>query len=325
MLEHENTAFAHDVARRVEDAVDRRVVGRIEERYIEPVGDGSIAQRFERPLDARADNNTPIRDPAVSEILFDERLRAAIAFDEGDGSGAAADRFDAERAGAGIRVEHARARNARRENVEDRLAQLVRRRPEAVPRRRVESSPLQRSGDDPHCGRRVQTAPAYATSICRVQRDPAYPTSINLNRLSQLSSSRATAAGVGAADSNHAVASRCATSSSSRSRTRSTSRNVGMPACRVPKKSPGPRSSKSRSAISKPSVVSVVAFRRSRASSDSGDWYKRKQYDWWRSRPTRPRSWCSCDNPNRSACSTIMTLAFDTSMPTSTTVVETRI
>ena len=40
------------------------------------------------------------------------------------------------------------------------------------------------------------------------------------------------------------------------------SRKVGIPACRVPKKSPGPRSSKSRSAISKPSVVSVIALDR---------------------------------------------------------------
>ena len=29
-----------------------------------------------------------------------------------------------------------------------------------------------------------------------------------------------------------------------------------------------------------------------------------------RPRPTRPRSWCSCDRPNRSACSTTMTMAF---------------
>ena len=47
------------------------------------------------------------------------------------------------------------------------------------------------------------------------------------------------------------------------------------------------------------------------------------QYDACAPRPTRPRSWCSCDRPNRSACSTTITVAFGTSTPTSTTVVET--
>jgi len=40
-------------------------------------------------------------------------------------------------------------------------------------------------------------------------------------------------------------------------------------------------------------------------------------------RPTRPRSWCSADRPNRSAFSMTMTVAFGTSTPTSMTVVET--
>ena len=40
-------------------------------------------------------------------------------------------------------------------------------------------------------------------------------------------------------------------------------------------------------------------------------------------RPTRPRSWCSCARPKRSACSITMTVAFGTSTPTSMTVVET--
>ena len=49
------------------------------------------------------------------------------------------------------------------------------------------------------------------------------------------------------------------------SRSRSPTRSVGMPDWRVPKKSPGPRSCRSRSAISKPSVVSVSAFSRASA------------------------------------------------------------
>ena len=67
------------------------------------------------------------------------------------------------------------------------------------------------------------------------------------------------------ASSSAAAASRRASSMSWWSRTRSPTRSVGMPDWRVPKKSPGPRSSRSRSAISKPSVVSVSAFSRARA------------------------------------------------------------
>ena len=40
-------------------------------------------------------------------------------------------------------------------------------------------------------------------------------------------------------------------------------------------------------------------------------------------RPTRPRSWCSCETPKRSASIITMTVAFGTSTPTSITVVET--
>jgi hypothetical protein len=40
-------------------------------------------------------------------------------------------------------------------------------------------------------------------------------------------------------------------------------------------------------------------------------------------RPTRPRSWWSCESPNRSACCTTITVALGTSIPTSITVVAT--
>ena len=40
-------------------------------------------------------------------------------------------------------------------------------------------------------------------------------------------------------------------------------------------------------------------------------------------RPTRPRSWCSCDRPKRSACSITISDALGTSTPTSITVVAT--
>ena len=49
----------------------------------------------------------------------------------------------------------------------------------------------------------------------------------------------------------------------------------------------------------------------------------RKQYDWSLPRPTRPRSWCSCARPKRSAFSITIAVAFGMSMPTSITVVAT--
>ncbi len=48
-----------------------------------------------------------------------------------------------------------------------------------------------------------------------------------------------------------------------------------------------------------------------------------RQSPGWPPRPTRPRSWCSCETPNRSASSTTIIVAFATSTPTSITVVDT--
>ena len=49
------------------------------------------------------------------------------------------------------------------------------------------------------------------------------------------------------------------------------------------------------------------------------------QYDCKSDLPTRPLNWWSCESPNLSAFSITITVAFGTSTPTSTTVVETRI
>ena len=50
----------------------------------------------------------------------------------------------------------------------------------------------------------------------------------------------------------------------------------------------------------------------------------KRQVDFRAPRPTRPRNWCSCARPKRSACSTTMIVASGTSTPTSMTVVATR-
>src|ERR1051326_867873 len=81
------------------------LVRRIEKHPVE-FGADEIA---ERPLKAVADNSIALGDAAVRDVGGNERLGAAIALDEGDVRGAAADGLEAERAGSGVSVEHARA------------------------------------------------------------------------------------------------------------------------------------------------------------------------------------------------------------------------
>ena len=75
--------------------------------------------------------------------------------------------------------------------------------------------------------------------------------------------------------------------------------------------------------MANPSSVRTMVSIRSRASSDRRPWVTSTQADAAVPRPTRPRSWWSCDRPKRSACSTTISVAFGTSTPTSITVVET--
>src|SRR6185503_10516205 len=81
----------------------------------------------------------------VRKVVGDERLRAAILFDERYMRRAATERLDPDRAGAREAVEDARALDPRREDVEQRLAQLVGRRPQPIPCRGLEATALQRS------------------------------------------------------------------------------------------------------------------------------------------------------------------------------------
>ena len=108
---------------------------------------------------------------------------------------------------------------------------------------------------------------------------------------------------------------------------KSAKRSMAAPDCRAPRNSPGPRISRSRLAISKPSEVSTIALKRSRAVSLTRPLspvaYISTQADAAAPRPTRPLSWWSCERPNRSACSITMSEALGTSTPTSITVVLT--
>ena len=56
-------------------------------------------------------------------------------------------------------------------------------------------------------------------------------------------------------------------------------RKASWPVWRVPSTSPGPRSSRSFSAMRKPSLVSRSTSRRWRAIADSGGWYSSTQLD----------------------------------------------
>ena len=79
-----------------------------------------------------------------------------------------------------------------------------------------------------------------------------------------------------------------------------------------------PRISRSTSASWKPSPVWASASSRGFPASP-----KRMHSPGSVPRPMRPRSWWSCESPYRSAASTIITVAFGTSMPTSITLVAT--
>ena len=97
--------------------------------------------------------------------------------------------------------------------------------------------------------------------------------------------------------------------------------NSGSPCCFVPKNSPEPLSSKSFSAILKPSSVVVIVFILSLTIAELLLYFS-IQYDLNSPLPTLPLNWCNCAKPNLSAFSITIMFAFGTSTPTSITVVE---
>ena len=80
-------------------------------------------------------------------------------------------------------------------------------------------------------------------------------------------------------------------------RAASATRNRGRPCCRVPRISPSPRSARSTSASLKPSRSLAIAS--SRALRELGLRVARRgcSSDSCSPRPTRPRSWWSCESP----------------------------
>ena len=175
----------------------------------------------------------------------------------------------------GVAVEHARAGDPRREDVEQRLAQLVGRRPQPVPRRATSGGGPSASRRSRACNRVIGNRRNRWSTDRSITRLPDYqlPDFDQLEpRLPRSASRRSSACGVGGARLEPArrLALRDARAARDRARDRSAGTSAPRPAaCR--RNRPGRAARRSRSAISKPSVVSVIAFSRSRASSDSGD------------------------------------------------------
>ena len=107
------------------------------------------------------------------------------------------------------------------------------------------------------------------------------------------------------------------------------SRSAGTAACpgarTAPSRARRPRlrSSRSTRASSNPSVVAASAPSRCAATVPSGASATSRQSPGALPRPTRPRSWCSCESPKTWASRITITVAAGTSTPTSMTVVDT--
>ena len=93
-------------------------------------------------------------EPQRRDVLAQERARLGAVVDEQRERRAARERFEPERAGAGKKIEHARAGDriavGVSEDVEQRLAQPVGGRPHRLRPRRRERAPAQAAADDAH-------------------------------------------------------------------------------------------------------------------------------------------------------------------------------
>ena len=214
----------------------RRTIRRVEEDEAERPRLPCVAQRRR----ARRARRTVARQRRASaEVGARSRPTRAGRVDEDGARGAARERLEAERAGAGEQVEHRRRRRAAPRIAEERLAHAVgggaraasrggaaMRRPAEARRRRSSSAPASRS--TPRRAKRLRGASLRRAARARARR------------------------GSGSRSSSAAARSR-ASSSSARSSGMRATLNTGRPCWRVPRSWPSPRSSRSSSASSKPS------------------------------------------------------------------------
>ena len=96
----------------------------------------------------------------------------------------------------------------------------------------------------------------------------------------------------------------------------------GRTARRPARRPPGAAPGRAGAARTRP-VVAATASSRSPGRAALGRLGDQQAQPACRPRPTRPRSWCSWETPNRSASMITMVVAFGTSTPTSMTVVAT--
>ena len=129
------------------------VVGRVAEHEV--VRAALAGQRAQRVLaeDGRV-------QPQLVEVRVDHAAGVAVRLDEGRRRGAARERLEAHRAGAGEQVEHVGVVD-RADQVERVLAHAVGRRPRVAALRRRDPVAAVGAGDDPHAGA-VTTWPSAA-------------------------------------------------------------------------------------------------------------------------------------------------------------------
>jgi hypothetical protein len=153
-FQHDQTVAGQTTCGRIQrqpDVFD--VVRRIQQNQIEGIGG---RMRVESRNNVRALNSIASLDAASFQVGGDERRRATVLLDEGDVRSAATERFNADRTGPGIAVEHARALDARRQDIEKGFAQFVGRRAKPLPRRRLQTPPFVTPGDYSHAIRGVR-------------------------------------------------------------------------------------------------------------------------------------------------------------------------
>src|SRR4029453_4051955 len=125
-------------------------VRRIEQHDVEWFERRLFEKLLERAIGFRPDDSTAILGTADGQVLGDQRLSAAVVFDEGDRSRASAESLDAERACAGKNNQFPWPRSSLCENVEQCLAQLGGGRTQPRPCRRLQAPAFQRPADHAH-------------------------------------------------------------------------------------------------------------------------------------------------------------------------------
>ena len=142
----------------------------------------------------------------------------------------------------------------------------------------------------------ITVAAAIVFSFCTVRllqcNAGHYPCIVNSFQRACMTAAarRHSSSGLSRRRSRNCAASSRAISRARISRTISACLNAGMPDWRVPKSSPGPRSSRSAWAMRKPSFVSHMISMRRRISGLTPAFPIKRQCDCAPPRPTRPRS-----------------------------------